>query len=188
MVIFNLFHGSISDCVLFILQLSYFCDYIMLSCDHLLTGKDVIDWLISWHFVEDRPCATLMASEMIRYGFFNVINVSLKENTYEKDVALQEMVDSEDSTYDFVSCYNYTLFHVPGVHYIEIENTLLWAILLQPLACVQKTLLVGKMSGRDFLLLYVCFIFFFFFFFIKIIFLIKLNAGDTHLSIPDNYN
>ena len=52
--------------------------------------------------MEDRQDAVAMASEMTKYGFFNGFHVSEKENIYEKNL-LQEMVDSEDSTYNFVS-------------------------------------------------------------------------------------
>ncbi len=72
----------------------------------LITGADAMDWLISWAFVEDRESAAALASEILRYGFFNPVHLDLQENVYEKirdTVLAREMVDAQDAYYDFVS-------------------------------------------------------------------------------------
>ena len=72
----------------------------------MCAGKDAVDWLISWSFAEDRSAALLLGSQMLKYGFFNLVRLDEKEGQYRKvrDTLLtKEIVDSNDSTYDFVS-------------------------------------------------------------------------------------
>ena len=70
------------------------------------TGKEAVDWLISWAFAEDRLKAIALASEMLHYGFLNPIHLDQKENVYKRvrdSLLTREMVDSQDANYDFVS-------------------------------------------------------------------------------------
>jgi hypothetical protein len=72
----------------------------------LSTGKDAIDWLLSWSFAEDRNGACSLGSDMLHHGFFNLVRLDSKENVYRKvrdSLLAREMMDSDEAFYDFVS-------------------------------------------------------------------------------------
>ena len=70
------------------------------------TGKELIDWLIRWSFADARSEAISEATRMLRYGFFNPVQLDLDEGVCIKlnDSLLKtDIVDSDDATYIFVS-------------------------------------------------------------------------------------
>ena len=82
------------------------------------TGKELIDWLIRWSFANERSEAVSAATNMLRYGFFHPVQLDLEEGVCIKlnDLLLRnDIVDSEDSTYIFVSLHvQYTARVVEG--------------------------------------------------------------------------
>ena len=69
-------------------------------------GTDVIDWLLSWSFAEDRSSAAALATDMLRNGFFHTINLDPTTNVLalSKDRVLsRNVVDNDDAKYVFVS-------------------------------------------------------------------------------------
>ena len=72
----------------------------------LNTGKDLIEWLISWSFARDRSAAASLATDMLRNGFFHTINLDTTTCVLvlSKDGVLSRyVVDNEDAKYVFVS-------------------------------------------------------------------------------------
>ncbi len=60
---------------------------------------------------------------MLQYGFFNLVRLDEKEGMYRKvrdTLLVKEMVDSEDSTYDFVSDFDTLTF--PGKNQLIIAH------------------------------------------------------------------
>ena len=75
------------------------------------TGKELLDWLITWSFANDRSEASSMATQMLRYGFFHPVRLDREEGVCIKlrndSILGNDIVDTEDATYIFVS----TNFH-----------------------------------------------------------------------------
>jgi hypothetical protein len=70
------------------------------------TGKNMIDWLMSWSFAKDRSSAAVVATDMLRNGFFHTVNLDASTSALmlSKDELLsRHVVDNEDSNYVFVS-------------------------------------------------------------------------------------
>ncbi|CAI8020424.1 Pleckstrin [Geodia barretti] len=70
------------------------------------TGKDAIEWLISWSFANDRTSGATLATEMLRNGFFHTVNLDPITNSLalSKDGILsRDVMDSEEAKYVFVS-------------------------------------------------------------------------------------
>lgn len=71
------------------------------------TGKELLDWLITWSFASDRSEASSMATQMLRYGFFHPVRLDREEGVcvkLRKDSVLDnDIADTEDATYIFVS-------------------------------------------------------------------------------------
>ena len=74
------------------------------------TGKELLDWLMTWSFANDRPEAVSMATEMLKYGFFHPVQLDLEEGVCIKlndSILAKVFGDSEDATYIFVSIHTY---------------------------------------------------------------------------------
>ena len=73
---------------------------------YIHVGKDVVDWLLSWSFAEDRSSASVLATEMLRNGFFHTVSLdpSTSALMLSKDGVLsRHVVDNDDAKYVFVS-------------------------------------------------------------------------------------
>ena len=73
-------------------------------------GKNMIDWLMSWSFAKDRSSAAVVATDMLRNGFFHTVNLDASTSALmlSKDELLsRHVVDNEDSNYVFVSGFSY---------------------------------------------------------------------------------
>ena len=66
----------------------------------------MIDWLISWSFAVERSSAVVIATDMLRNGFFHTVNLdpSTSALMLSKDGMLsRHVVDNDDAKYVFVS-------------------------------------------------------------------------------------
>jgi hypothetical protein len=71
-----------------------------------ITGRDLVDWLISWSFANSRSSAATIATDMLRNGFFHTVNFDPSTSSLapSKDGVLsRDIVDSNDAKYVFVS-------------------------------------------------------------------------------------
>ena len=71
------------------------------------TGKELLDWLLTWSFAGDRSEAISMATQMLRYGFFHPVRLDRDEGICVKlgndSILSNDIADTEDATYIFVS-------------------------------------------------------------------------------------
>ena len=70
------------------------------------SGKELIDWLITWSFASDRSEAVSTATAMLRYGFFHPVQLDLEEGVCIKlndSMLSNDIGDSDDAIYIFVS-------------------------------------------------------------------------------------
>jgi hypothetical protein len=91
------------------------------------TGKELLDWLITWSFASDRSEASSMATQMLRYGFFHPVRLDREEGVCVKlrndSILSNDIADTEDATYIFVSTKTFIgHFAKTTQHACNIEN------------------------------------------------------------------
>ena len=93
------------------------------------TGKEILDWLITWSFANDRSEAITMATEMLRYGFFHPVQMDSEEGVCVKlrhdSILSNDIADSADATYIFVSkqtCHVHSTSHSVIVYLLQVTR------------------------------------------------------------------